>query len=153
MTRPLQHHFALESPPSFSIMSRWTVLEIAEIVEREYCTLTDDLTISGDMVPREAIWKIKKVLRKHGHYHSVQKERGIHLKPVEITGVILRPEGLRAPNRQHKKLHDLKVQLRATNSEDEKGRLEAHLIGRQSQLGQISSGKSATIIRSEERKP
>ena len=28
MTRPLQHHFALESPPSFSIMSRWTVLGI-----------------------------------------------------------------------------------------------------------------------------
>ena len=117
--------------------------EIAEIVKRECCTLSvyaDDLTISGDMVPGEAIWKIKKVLREHGHHYSVQKERSIHLKPAEITGVILRPEGLRAPNRQHKKLHDLKVQLRTTNSGDEKGRLEAQLIGRQSQLGQISSG-------------
>ncbi len=115
--------------------------EIAHIVNKEYCALSvyaDDITISGNVVPEEAIWKIKKVLRKHGHHYSVEKERN-RLRTAEVTGVILRPEGLRAPNRQHKKLHDLRLQLKVTNSKKEKVHLSAQLTGRLSQIGQISS--------------
>lgn len=118
--------------------------EIDQIVKEIHCTLSvyaDDITISGDFIPERAIWEIKKVLRKNGHLYSVHKERR-KLRIAEITGVILRPDGLHAPNRQHKKLHDLRLLLSKTNSVEEKVRLGAQLIGRQSQFEQIFSRNS-----------
>ena len=120
--------------------------EIAQIVNEVHCTLSvyvDDLTISGDVVPGEAIWRIKNVLRKHGHDYNIPKERSKHLKPAEITGVILRTDGrLHAPNRQHKKLYDLKSELTMTSSTEKRARLEAQLVGRLAQLHQISAGNT-----------
>lgn len=119
--------------------------EIAQIVKNARCTFSvyaDDLTISGKTVPGAAIWEIKKALKRHGHYYSVHKERSKHLKPAEVTGVILCRDGLRAPNRQHQKLHDVRRQLGSASSDEEKVRLQAQLIGRVAQMNQISSGNS-----------
>ena len=118
--------------------------EINQIVSKAHCTLSvyaDDITISGDLIPEKTIWEIKKVLRRNGHRHSTKKEQS-KLRTAEITGVILRPDGLHAPNRQHKKLHELRIQQRRTNSVKGKVHLNEQLIGRQSQLGQISSKNS-----------
>ena len=82
----------------FCYVDMWE--EIAQIVKNERCTLSvyaDDLTISGKTVPEAAIWEIKKNLRRHGHHYSVHKERRKHLKPAEITGVILRLDGVVCP--------------------------------------------------------
>ncbi len=114
--------------------------EIAQIVKEVHCTLSvyaDDITISGDSIPEDAIWTIKKVLWKNGHRYSIKKERR-KLRMAEITGVILRPDGLHAPNRQHRKLHHLRRKLSSTSSSIEKKLLNAQLIGRQSQIEQIA---------------
>ena len=117
--------------------------EIAQIVEFAGGTLSvyaDDLTVSGMTIPEVAIWEIKTVLRKHGHRYNARKERSKRLKPAEITGVILRHDGLHVPNRQHKALRDLKRQLNETRSRQYKSRLNAQLRGRESQFRQVAAG-------------
>lgn len=119
--------------------------EISRIVESAGCTLSvyaDDLTISGRIVPEAAIWEIKKVLRKHGHRYNADKERSKHGRPAESTGVILRHDGLHAPNRLHKGLHDVRCELARTNSGEHAAVLKAKVRGREAQMHQIISANS-----------
>lgn len=114
--------------------------EIAKIVRTTGCRLSvyaDDLTISGSVVPEQAIWQIKKALCKHGHRYKVSKERSKHLRPAEITGVVLVQSRLLAPNRQHKKLHAVRQELRKARLSETRDTLEAQLKGRIAQMRQI----------------
>ena len=116
--------------------------EISSIVADAGCTLSvyaDDLTISGTNVAEAVIWKIKKQLYRHGHRYKVSKERSKHLRPAEITGVILRRDGLYAPNRIHKGLRDVRAKLRRTRSTERKQELKLSVRGRVAQMNQISS--------------
>lgn len=115
--------------------------EIAKIVDSAGCKLSlyaDDLTISGQHVPENAVWQIKKSLRKHGHRYKPSKERSKYGKPVEITGVILRSGGLCPPNRQHKKLIDVRRDFSKAQSEEAKNRIKAQIRGREAQISQIT---------------
>ena len=121
--------------------------EVSHIVENADCTLSvyvDDLTISGKIIPEAAIWEIKKVLRRHGHRCKAGKERNKHRRPAEITGVILRPDDdrLHAPNRQHKKLHDLRRELGKARSDRDIADLTAKVRGREAQMSQVTSGNT-----------
>ncbi len=119
--------------------------EVAKIVRTNGCCLSvyaDDLTISGSVVPEQAIWKIKQALHKHGHRYKLSKERSKHLKPAEITGVILIRDRLLAPNRQHKKLYAVRQELRKARSPMRRVTLETQLKGRIAQMGQIVDAKS-----------
>ena len=121
--------------------------EISQIVGNAGCTLSvyaDDLTNSWETVPEAAIWEVKKSLRKHGHSHNVSKERSKRLKPAEVTGVIVRPDGLRNPNRQYQKLHELRSQIDELGSSDDEARLLAELRSREAQINQIESGCSGS---------
>lgn len=114
--------------------------DIAEIVTTNRCVLSvyaDDLTISGPVVPERTIWQIKRTLHKHGHSYKLSKERSKHLRPAEITGVILARDHLLLPNRQHKKLHVARQELKRTRSPDRRATLEAQIKGRVAQMGQI----------------
>ncbi len=117
----------------------WGAIE--KIVRDAKCCLSvyaDDLTISGTVVPEIVIWEIKRTLVKYGHRYKVSKERRKHLKPTEITGVILVCDNLRAPNRQHKKLHAVRKELGVAKSVERRIALEAQLKGRIAQLKQIT---------------
>ena len=119
--------------------------EISRVVENVDCTLSvyaDDLTISGETVPEAAIWEIKKVLWRHGHRHQASKERSKRSRPAEITGVILRPDGLYAPNRLHKKLHDVRCELATASSDEHRATLKAKVRGREAQMNQVTSRNS-----------
>lgn len=119
--------------------------EISRIVRGAGCTLSvyaDDLTISGKTVSEKAIWEIKKTLRKHGHRYQPSKERSKHKKPAEITGVILRPSGLHAPNRLHKRLHDVRREYVREKSKKSKANLETKVRGREAQMNQVRAGNS-----------
>jgi len=115
--------------------------EVAGIVSGVDCTFSvyaDDLTISGRLIPERTVWEIKKVIRRHGHSICVTKERRKIMK-AEITGVIVRPDGLYTPHRQHKKRHELKDQYTNTKSSKEKIFLLQKLNGYKSKFDQISS--------------
>lgn len=114
--------------------------EIERLVDESGCRLSvyaDDLTISGENVPERLIWKIKQTLFRHGHRYNLSKERSKHLKPAEITGVILCRDRLLAPNRQHQKLHSVRQELKVARSPEHQKRLEAQAKGREAQLRQI----------------
>ena len=119
--------------------------EISRIVNNASCVLSvyaDDLTISGATVPERAIWEIKKVLHKHGHSYHVTKERSKRDRPVEITGVILRPDRLNSPNRQHKRLHELRREMTSYKSDKIIPLLMAKIRGREAQMNQVASRNS-----------
>ena len=120
--------------------------EISRIVEEAGCTLSvyaDDLTISGRVVPEAAIWDIKMALFRHGHHYQVDKERSKYGRfAAEITGVILKPDGLHVPNRSHKKLHEIQRELKRTKSDEHRTILKAQARGREAQMRQIMSGNS-----------
>ena len=116
--------------------------EISRIVTDAGCTLSvyaDDLTISGDVVPERAIWEIKRQLYRHGHRYQVSKERSKYGKPVEITGVILKPSGLYPPNRLHKRLGDVRREFEKARTGQHKSNLCAVVRGREAQMNQILS--------------
>ena len=115
--------------------------EISSIVETAGCQLSvyaDDITVSGSAVPEAVIWELKKLLHKYGHNYQRSKERSRHRRPVEITGVIVRPDGLHAPNRSHKKLRDDRRELKDMRSGEHKEKVKARVCGRQAQIGQIT---------------
>lgn len=116
---------------------------IDRIAKEADCTLSvyaDDLTISGRTVPVAAIWKIKQELRKHGHQYNADKERSRYGKPAEVTGVILRPDGLHPPNRSRKKLNEVRRELKETRSEAKRATLEIQIRGRETQMRQVMAG-------------
>lgn len=119
--------------------------EIQAIVERAGCRLSvyaDDLTISGNVVHEAMIWEVKQTLFRHGHRYSREKERSRRGSPAEITGVILSRNGVTAPNRQHRRIHELRDELRNAPVE-EAAQLNRKLSGRLSQLAQIRAGNSS----------
>ena len=125
----------------FCYVDMWE--EIACIAESAQCTLSvyaDDLTLSGEVVPKRAVWEIKNVIRRHGHRYHAGKERSIRDRPAEITGVIHRRNRLHAPNRQHKKLHAARLKARCARSEAERAAVMAEVRGREAQIGQIEAG-------------
>ena len=128
----------------FAYIDMWE--EIEESVLGAGCVLSvyaDDLTISGVTVPEAVMWEIKRILRRHGHRCAIHKERARRNRPAEITGVIVTQDGITAPNRQRKKLHDVRGELRKPKSPEQVKRLEAQLRGRLTQLKQIHAGNSA----------
>lgn len=119
--------------------------EIFCITENSGLTLSvfaDDITVSGRIIPESAIWKIKKVLRKHGHSHNISKERRLHKRAVEVTGVILTRDELRVPNRLEKKLYEARDKLESASDGDQSAALKAEVRGREVQRNQIMLANS-----------
>ncbi len=115
---------------------------IADIVKNAGCTLSvyaDDLTISGKVVPEEAIWRIKECLFRHGHKYKIEKERSKHKTAAEITGVILLKDALLAPNRQNVALHRIRQTIDKEHRPEFNAKLETQLRGRKAQINQILS--------------
>jgi retron-type reverse transcriptase len=114
--------------------------EIYNLVSFDNCILTiyiDDLTISGDTVSNKLIWKIKQKLHSAGLRSNSKKEKHYKMSR-EVTGVIISRDGiLKAPNRQHLKIHKLRNLLRASKSEDVNIKLRQQLYGLEAQLQQI----------------
>lgn len=117
--------------------------EIESLVNKAECDLSvyaDDLTISGEKVPEKMIWGIKQILKRHGHSYHAGKERKKWHKPAEVTGVIVRGDGLLlVPNRQHQATAKIRKKLASKCSIEERAALQAQLLGRESQMKQITT--------------
>jgi hypothetical protein len=88
--------------------------EAAALARAHNCLITiyiDDVTISGDHVPMNLVWHIKKIMHRGGlRYH---KEKRAVDRRVEVTGVVIRDGTLLVPNRQKVKLRAAKQQAHA----------------------------------------
>lgn len=97
----------------------------------------DDLTISGDMIPKKIIWEIKRAIRKHGLNIKAEKELSLIDSPADITGVIVDGDKTKLPNRQLKRLFELRGQRHAAKSAVLKRLLDNQISGRIAQRRQV----------------
>ena len=113
-------------------------LKIANLAHGANCKLTvymDDVTISGDSIPESLMWQIRQQLHNRGlKYH---KERHYQHGIAEITGVIVRDEKTVLPNRQRKKVHDLRKALRETGDLEEASAIQRRISGMKTQQKQV----------------
>jgi hypothetical protein len=116
-------------------------LSIAEVAKKAGCVLTvyvDDVTLSGDAVPNRVVWEVRKRIHARGlEYH---KERHFIGGIGEVTGVLIRNGRLTLPNRQRKKVHTVRTELRATVDPERFAALNATLRGLMTQQRQIIVG-------------
>ena len=123
----------------FSNRPMWD--EINKLVEEAECMLSvyaDDLTISGRMIPKATIWRIKKTVHRHGLRLKPSKEASLIARHAEVTGVIVRKDGrLAVPNRKLKLLAELSAQRSSTRDPDQKKLLGRRIAGRKAQRKQV----------------
>ena len=125
----------------FAYIDMWEAIDAC--VAGADCVLSvyvDDLTISGDTVPKAMILEVKHTLKKHGHRHAVEKERARRDRSTEVTGVILTRNGVTVPNRQRKKICEVRDELRNATSPELQKQLESQLRGRLAQVRQVDAG-------------
>ncbi len=96
---------------SSPILSYWAysemwdeIYDVAINMGNVFTLYIDDLTVSGKIVSGKTIWKIQQQIYKHGLSIKAKKTLWFIDKPTKVTGVMIGPEGLRLPNRQHEKL-------------------------------------------------
>jgi hypothetical protein len=88
--------------------------QVADLAAAHGCKVTvymDDLTVSGHVVPEHLMWKIRQAIHGYSlHYH---KERRFTGRFAEVTGVVLWDRKIVAPNRQRRRVHNLRGALEA----------------------------------------
>lgn len=122
----------------FSNMKMWD--DVAEAVANAGCTLSvyaDDITLSGATVPGALVWQVKQIIVKNGFRLKTEKEVSLLGSPADITGVIIRNGMLKLPNRQHKKLAEIKKLQKVTTDGVLLAKLENQVKGRMAQRRQI----------------
>ena len=136
-------HLPQGSPasPILAYMSYSDVWEkINRIVSSSGGKLTiyaDDITISGQNVYLRDIWLVKQALHSCGLRCNIPKQRSAVEKPVEITGIVVCREKILVPNRTHKKISELKKDIKKSNLVWERDILKRRLKGALSQVKQI----------------
>lgn len=124
----------------FSNLDMWAEIEmIVKSASLKHGIYADDITISGDMVPKAAIWEIKKAVHKHGHKIKVAKEVSLIHAPADITGVIVVDGKTKLPNRQWKKLFELQAKRRLAKGPKLKQKLDNQIAGRIAQKNQVEN--------------
>ncbi|WP_373529974.1 reverse transcriptase family protein [Nostoc sp.] len=146
-------HLPTGSPSSpmlsyFAHIGMWEAIN--EIVDLANCTLTiyiDDVTISGDHIPSELIWQVRKQFHRYGLRSNKKKEKHyIGKNSYEITGIIATNQGeLKIPNRQHLKMHQCRRLLKL-DIKFEKGKdILKSLRGLEAQRQQIRKANNDLI--------
>ncbi|MEJ0044852.1 MAG: hypothetical protein WDN04_00870 [Rhodospirillales bacterium] len=115
-------------------------MEIARIAKAAGCKVSvymDDITVSGDIVPERVIWDIRQQV--HSRSLVYHKERHFRAGVGEVTGVIVRDGSTHLPNRQRKKLYELKAAFRVTHDTQLAAVLARSINGLTSQQKQVRS--------------
>jgi retron-type reverse transcriptase len=138
-------HLPQGSPcsPILSFYSCWPMWEkIAGLTREAGCVLTvyvDDITISGKSVPEELVWRIKQVLRGHGHSHARKKERRHQNRAAEITGIMVAKDRVAVPHRHYKKMQHARLSARLADDEQERSALTARARSLEGQIQRLKN--------------
>lgn len=142
-----QGHLPTGSPlsPILAYYAHYDVWQaVAAICRAHGYTLTvyiDDVTVSGSSVSAAVMWQIRQAIHRSGlRYH---KEKAYFDCPSEITGVIVNGDKLVAPNRQLKKVANVRRQIRVVKREEDKTKLQEKLSGLRAQARQIFEKQGA----------
>lgn len=116
--------------------------EIAIVIKKNdllHSVYADDITISGDLILKKVVWEIKMIIHKHGHTTKKSKELSLINAPADITGAIVANNSVLLPNRQMKKIADLRKQKAKETSPKVALHLARQLSGRLAQKKQVES--------------
>lgn len=122
----------------FSNLGMWG--DVAEMVSRaglRHSVYADDITISGPIVRKEVIWEIKGAIHKQGMKVKAAKELSLIDSPADITGVIVVGDQTKLPNRQLKRLFELRAERHRARSRVLKQQLDGRIAGRVAQKRQV----------------
>lgn len=122
----------------FSNLNMWN--EVAELVFQaglSHSVYADDITISGRIVRKEVIWEIKQAIYKHGMKIKAEKELSLIDGPADITGVIVVDDQTKLPNRQLKRLFELRGERHHTKNMKLRQMLDSQIAGRVAQKRQV----------------
>lgn len=97
----------------------------------------DDITLSGNVVPKALVFFIKERLKHHGHDFHEGKEVSQVEASVLITGVVVQGTRLLLPNRHHQKMFGLEREINRTHSKKLKEPMARSLVGMQQNAHQI----------------
>lgn len=133
-----------QGSPCSPILSYFSNLDLWETIEQsvaqaglKHSVYADDITISGQIIRKEVIWEIKRAVHKHGLTIKATKELSLIDKPADITGVIVHGDRTRLPNRQLKRLFELRGQRHLAKSNVLKRLLDVQIAGRVAQMRQV----------------
>lgn len=126
----------------FSHIDMWESID--ELTRKANCNLTvyiDDVTISGEHIPGELIWQIKKQFHRYGLKSNKDKEKYyVSKSSYEITGIIVTREGtLKLPNRQHLKAYQIRQALHSETESGKRKKLIQILQGLEAQAQHIKT--------------
>lgn len=134
-------HLPTGSPlsPILSFYAHFDMWEdIESICTHAGCRVTvyvDDLTISGDHIPRYFLWAVRKRIARNGlQYH---KERHYEGRVAEVTGLIVGEDSIRLPHRRHMALHTLRRLVRVETDSDVRMKAISSLKGSAGQFKQV----------------
>ena len=95
-----------------------------------------DGAVPGLFNPK-VIWEIKGAVHKHGLKIKAEKELSLIDSPADITGVIVDGDRTKLPNRQLKRLFELRAQRHLAKSNVLKRMLDSQIAGRVAQKRQV----------------
>jgi len=97
----------------------------------------DDLTISGNVVPKSLRFEVSRIIKKYGLSEQEEKIQSSYKRPTKITGVIVKDGKLLLPNSKHKLIKETKDLLLNARNPDLKKKLTQKLKSRHLQRQQI----------------
>ena len=122
----------------FSNLDLWCRIENAvALAGLTHSVYADDITISGEIVRKVVIWEIKSAVHKHGLKIKAEKELSLIDGPADITGVIVDGGRTKLPNRQLKRLFELRGERHRAKSVMLKRLLDNQIAGRIAQKRQV----------------
>lgn len=122
----------------FSNLEMWAEIEkIVHDAGLKHSVYADDITISGNVVPKAIIWEIKKSVHKHGLRIKKSKETSLIDVPAEITGVMVVGDLTKLPNRQMQKLYELRQERHEETEQAKQKILDNQISGRLAQRKQV----------------
>lgn len=125
----------------FCNLQMWSEIEtIVEARGLTHSVYADDITVSGSIIYKVDIWNIKKSIRKHGFQISKEKEVSLINGPADVTGAIIDGSRLKLPNRQLKRLFELRRLRHAAKDKRTKAAIDLQIAGRMAQRRQVENG-------------
>jgi hypothetical protein len=122
----------------FSNLALWQQIErVVAAANLRHSVYADDITISGKLIRKEVIWQIKMAVHKHGLRIKAEKELSLIDSPADITGVIVNGDRTRLPNRQLKRLFELRERRYTVRDAVQKRLLDHQIAGRLAQKRQV----------------
>lgn len=123
--------------PSSPILAYWANRGLFETVDRrgkamrlKLSVYVDDITLSGDAIPRSLTDQVEGIVKSHGHKLSKHKTKIFGPgRPKHVTGVVISGGALRVPHARFRKARAIRAAFDAAKDERKRALLAAKLCG------------------------